>query len=577
MTKFEPTKEQQDVVNHNGSAFVAACPGAGKTRCIVERAGKTLNSSTYVGALAFLSFTNAAVAELQERLLNEGVMPDPVFPHFIGTFDSFIWQYMVGPFGLDGVDQSLRLIADKNQLLVQPFPTAQPLALECFDRASGNIIEDRARLTGFRINANTIAAYQTSARNKRANLLQNGFLDFDDVRDVARDNLNDKAFSERLATILSARFSEVIVDEAQDCNLSDLSIIDWFRKDAGISTKVICDPHQSIYGFRGGVTGELFAFGETFPPEQRLPLNGNFRSSENICKAVHFFRSPKYRGDVDQALGPFKNAKTPIHLLAYKGAVCSDIGEKFSELANDNRIELRDCRLVAKTRSTGLKAIGSLNFNVGQALVRRLAKAVLSYHSAASPNDANEALAEVHLITLDLSGKLDGRTYHQCLTEEEIEPLRWRGEIVDLIHALEFNADQGHTRKEWVSRAQASLKQFMVDPTASIAQKVPNLSNLDELLQQTPIQGIATRTIHEVKGKQYPGICAVMTSNTAKGIMDNLESKSEDAAEATREIYVAASRAERMLIIACLNSQMSRLEAHLNSTGAAVVRHNLWE
>ena len=41
--------------------------------------------------------------------------------------------------------------------------------------------------------------------------------------------------------------------------------------DAGIATKVICDPFQSIYDFRGGVTEELIAFGETFDEHDRLP------------------------------------------------------------------------------------------------------------------------------------------------------------------------------------------------------------------------------------------------------------------------------------------------------------------
>jgi hypothetical protein len=35
---FEPTDEQQRVIEHAGSAFITACPGAGKTRVMVERA-----------------------------------------------------------------------------------------------------------------------------------------------------------------------------------------------------------------------------------------------------------------------------------------------------------------------------------------------------------------------------------------------------------------------------------------------------------------------------------------------------------------------------------------------------------
>ena len=39
---FNPTSEQMMVISHAGSAFVAACPGSGKTRVLVERARRLL-------------------------------------------------------------------------------------------------------------------------------------------------------------------------------------------------------------------------------------------------------------------------------------------------------------------------------------------------------------------------------------------------------------------------------------------------------------------------------------------------------------------------------------------------------
>ncbi len=34
---FAPTDEQKAVVEHSGSAFISACPGAGKTQVLMER------------------------------------------------------------------------------------------------------------------------------------------------------------------------------------------------------------------------------------------------------------------------------------------------------------------------------------------------------------------------------------------------------------------------------------------------------------------------------------------------------------------------------------------------------------
>src|SRR5580704_8180213 len=95
---FTPTDEQARVIGHHGSAFVSACPGAGKTLVLVERARVLLKDRTSSGkGIAFLSFTNAAVSELERRLREEGLLRSPPFPHFIGTFDRFLWQFLFAP------------------------------------------------------------------------------------------------------------------------------------------------------------------------------------------------------------------------------------------------------------------------------------------------------------------------------------------------------------------------------------------------------------------------------------------------------------------------------------------------
>jgi len=119
--EFKPTDEQKKIIDHAGSAFISACPGAGKTCVMVERARLLLKVGTMGQGIAFLSFTNAAVSELEGRLRRESLLPSPVFPHFIGTFDSFIWQYLVAPLGIPDCAEAPRLIPDKDQRQIQPF------------------------------------------------------------------------------------------------------------------------------------------------------------------------------------------------------------------------------------------------------------------------------------------------------------------------------------------------------------------------------------------------------------------------------------------------------------------------
>lgn len=69
---FEPTEEQQRVIEHTGSAFIAACPGAGKTRVMVERARKLLGCRATGRGIAFLSFTNRRRLRIGGQIASRG-------------------------------------------------------------------------------------------------------------------------------------------------------------------------------------------------------------------------------------------------------------------------------------------------------------------------------------------------------------------------------------------------------------------------------------------------------------------------------------------------------------------------
>jgi DNA helicase II / ATP-dependent DNA helicase PcrA len=144
-----------------------------------------------------------------------------------------------------------------------------------------------------------------------ARFRERGELDFDDARALAVSRLTDAQLATRLSAALAARFREIIIDEAQDSNPDDLEVVKWLRN-AGIPTKIICDPHQSIYAFRGGVTDQLLAFGNTFADQNRLTMSGNFRSSGNICKAIVMLRAADARAIVDEPLGEFKGCDSQM-------------------------------------------------------------------------------------------------------------------------------------------------------------------------------------------------------------------------------------------------------------------------
>lgn len=564
---FKPTDQQRCVIEHPGSAFIAACPGAGKTRVMVERARKLLNSGATGRAIAFLSFTIAAVSELDDRLRREGLVDTPAFPHFIGTFDGFLWQFLVAPFAIDGCAAKPKLIPDKDDCIIQPFARAQALPLECFDRTTGVAIPALIQRHGFR---GKLKAHETAARNARARFLERGELDFTDARSMALARLRDPARGGILGRALAARFLELIVDEAQDCNPVDLEIIDWLRA-AGVPVKVICDPNQAIYGFRGGVTRELAQFAEKFGEGERLPMSGNFRSSGHITKGVVALRAPNMRAAVDEALGEHRDEPKAVQILSYSGrGVPSTIGAKFQELVKAMGFAAPDCPVVSATRRTGANALGHPQDTGVRDLSYRLAVAVSNFHFSFEIGGRKEALVAIHRLMLELGGGMGGKTYHQHLTDTDVSPESWRPAALALAQALKFSPERFATAEAWHDEARRLLAPLLPAGGPSINQRLRRNGDLDKALSVAPPSGHAARTIHSVKGMEFPAICVVMSPSTAKGIVDFLTGDAAVDNEEARKIYVGASRAQRLLAIALPRTQAPRLRDLMAGMGGSV-------
>ncbi len=566
---YLPTKEQEAIIGHEGHAFVRACPGAGKTRTLVERARHLLSKSTDLRGVAFLSFTNAAVEELEARLRSFGVLPTPLFPSFIGTFDRFLWQFFIAPFGVDGCDRPPKLVPDKSEWEVKPFDAARPLRLKHFNRATGTFLPDQAAETGF-APKNGHAAWETAARTMIARARATGHLDFEDVRDCVTTRLADKAFSARLGAALSGRFREIVVDEAQDCNPADLEIIEWLRA-SGIKVKVVCDPNQAIYAFRGGLTDELLKFARSFEGKDQLPMSGNFRSSPAICTIISQLRPPATRGAPDKAVGNYKDDATPVYILSYGGtSVPASIGVRFQALAATLGIAPAQAPVLAATWASAGNAVGRAVPDAGNDKTLLLAEAVMGFHFAFEAGNRREALTRLHRVVLQVRGVITNASdYTTHVTATGSDDGRWRPDIIAVGQALKVS--RGEKAEDWLKRARIILGRDLVG-TSTIGQRLRSNGKLATVLAEVSPTALPAKAIHSVKGLEFPAVCVVLTARTAGGILDVLNGTEVDAkaVEEARKIYVAASRAERLLAIATPKNRATALKAILDVGGHAV-------
>lgn len=563
---YTPTKEQAAIIRHDGHAFVRACPGAGKTRTMVERARHMLSKAVDRRGAAFLSFTNAAVEELEARLHSFGVLPSPLFPSFIGTFDRFLWQFLIAPFGIDACSQPPRLVPDKSEWEIKPFDAAQPLKLKHFDRATGTFLPDKAADTGF-APRNGPGAWEIKARSIIECAWAKGQLDFEDVRVVVAARLADKAFAARLGAALCGRFREIVVDEAQDCNPADLKIIDWLRA-SGIKVKVVCDPNQAIYAFRGGLTDELLKFALSFNSDDQLPMSGNFRSSPAICAAISQLRPPTTRGAPDRAVGKYKDDTTPVYIISYGGTgVPASIGAGFQTLAASFGISPTQAPVLAATWASAGNAVGRAVPDTGNDKTLLLAEAVMGFHFAFAAGNRREALTRLHRVVLQVRGVISTASdYTTHVSAGGPDDGRWRPEIIAVGQALKVRPDE--SAEDWLKRARTLLATSLVGPS-TIGQRLRSNEKLQSILADLSQTSLPAKAIHSVKGLEFPAVCVVLTTRTAGGILNVLNGTKVDTetVEEARKIYVAASRAERLLAIAAPKSRAAALKALLDVDG----------
>jgi DNA helicase-2/ATP-dependent DNA helicase PcrA len=312
----ELTEEQLNVVAATGHLYVRACPGAGKTRTMVHLATKAAESGGIRSGVASLSFTNAAVDELDRRV--RGAPPSSILlgpPHYAGTFDAFLIRYVLGPDGhrrAPGMRVQFRDEWGDPLMFKKTGGTTMPVPLDVFVPLNGDLAMAPNR-GNYRLRAflNSMGDSDRERLLEKANKeisrrMKLGIMTAPFVRSEACRRLRDANAWRHLP----ARFHTVLVDEAQDCDPTDLRIIGALRS-AGCRCVIIADPEQAIFRWRDADPRRLASLNF---PERRL--TGNFRSSAAICRATATLRGVEE--DADEAVGPTSGVAHAVLVVAYE-------------------------------------------------------------------------------------------------------------------------------------------------------------------------------------------------------------------------------------------------------------------
>jgi len=281
-------QQRKAVTAGNGPVLVLAGPGSGKTRVLTQRVAYLIaQEGVRPYRILAVTFTNRAAREMQtrvEKLLGN----DATQGMLLGTFHAICARLLRReveslPLGSNFVifdaDDQERMVKgiirelNLNEKLYRPAGVHAAIS-----NAKNELIgADDYPITTYRdeVVKRVYAEYQ-----KR--LVASNAVDFDDLLLYTARLLEDNpAVREKYAR----RFEHVLVDEFQDTNLAQYTLIKHLSS-AHRNIFVVGDPDQSIYRWRGADWRNVQRFEQDFPDAQVILLEQNYRSRQIILDAA---------------------------------------------------------------------------------------------------------------------------------------------------------------------------------------------------------------------------------------------------------------------------------------------------
>lgn len=585
------TEEQRAFASHLGGAFLHACPGAGKTRSIIERLANIAANLPARHGVAVLSFTNSAVDEFKERCRNASLDAVLKHPSFIGTLDSFVRHFILLP-GYAATCATKPILVDswstlgiEIRLAGQYAFRGDPVSLDLFDPETNLIDPEKIGHTGLRNHVRqNKSKYEQAASNRRNILLNKGYISTGDARVQTIRLISDPLKGKSLGLALAGRFKEIMVDEGQDCNPADLQILSWL-KHYGVHITFVCDPNQAIYEFRKGNPAEILAFKSTYPPNSHLELTGNFRSSPVICKLA---ATLKNNNKVDGSLGDTKLIAYPVLLITYKGiAPTSAIGKAFLDRILEIGMDSKDAIILAHAGKYAQRAAGNSNINdlIGNSRIELLAHKIADFWSpAATPRSRELVVQWVEKLLLQLMGAhLPGEHILNTIQRLSIDGRLHRRLALIFLTRMPKNCGLSDADKSnWISNLYNQIEQLGIALPAGVSVRrffpVPSSAHWSNILHGSVDLGIKSATIHEVKGHQFGSVCVVVPPNRAPENRIEILFQSwinRNDTEAKRVIYVGVTRARFFGALAVPISYADRCAELLKNGGTDFTRQDL--
>src|ERR1700722_420850 len=305
--------EQRRTVEHGvggGAAdlcaplLVIAGAGSGKTNTLAHRVANLIVKGVDPRRILLMTFSRRAASEMSRRVesicskvlgAEAGIMTDALT--WTGTFHAIgarLLREYAEQIGLqpnftihDREDSADLMNLFRHQLGFSQAESRFPTKGTCLSIYSRAVNAEMPLEAVLQEHFPWCAAWETQLRALFAGYVEakqaQGVLDYDDLLLYWAQMTNDPA----LAAHIGERFDHVLVDEYQDTNRLQSSIL-LALKPGGEGLTVVGDDAQSIYAFRAATVRNILDFpGQFSPPAAIITLDRNYRSTQPILAAAN--------------------------------------------------------------------------------------------------------------------------------------------------------------------------------------------------------------------------------------------------------------------------------------------------
>jgi len=289
------TQQLEAVMFEKGAALVIAGAGTGKTRTLVYRVARLVESGVHPGSILLLTFTRRAANQMIERATS--ILDDRCKQIKGGTFHFYCSQLLHTYASEIGYPNDFTIIDTSDALEViqyvrtklgfhkkdKRFPNKNTL-LSILSSLKNRNLDLRVAVSELYPQfVNQIDSIEKVFEHYEEYKHQNFVMDFDDLLMKSVQLLKQ---NEQVRTKVSVANQYVMVDEYQDTNKLQAELTQLLCS-VHNNVMVVGDDAQSIYSFRGADHQNIMQFPELFSNPRIIKLEENYRSQPLILEAAN--------------------------------------------------------------------------------------------------------------------------------------------------------------------------------------------------------------------------------------------------------------------------------------------------